>query len=199
MFGNGKEPSGLIHFADKVSTVSQTLEGTSDQPSTAVPVHINSNMRGLTQTAEAETSVQQTLCTWLSLIVVTLAHCFKNVVFENELLPSIRTEQIWEDPAHSFASAINKARKHAPNNLHVFNATNSSLIVSTLPPPKHHLETRLDDVQAIIASLIEAPAPSMHHKRGRSKTERRPTQGRHDNSASKRDRSSSKAKATCST
>ena len=75
--GNGKEPSGLINLADKVSTVSHTLEGTSNQPSTAVPAQINSSRRGLIPTAEAEPSVQQTLCTWLSLTVVTLAHSLK--------------------------------------------------------------------------------------------------------------------------
>ena len=62
------EPSGLIKLADKVSTVSHTLEGTSNQPSTAVPAQINGSRRGLTPTAEAKASIQQTLCLWLSLI-----------------------------------------------------------------------------------------------------------------------------------
>ena len=39
-------------------TVSHTLEGISNQPSTAVPAQISSSRRGLTPTAEAETSVQ---------------------------------------------------------------------------------------------------------------------------------------------
>ena len=55
----GQEPSGLTKVADKVFTVSHTLEYTSNQPSTAVPVQINSSSRGRTPTADAEiTSVQ---------------------------------------------------------------------------------------------------------------------------------------------
>ena len=120
----------------------------------------------------------------------------KIVVFENRLLPS---KQIREDPANLFASARDRARKHASNNLHGVNATNLSSVVSTPPPLKNQLETRLDDVQVTIASLVEAPVPYKHEKRGRSKSERQATQGRRDNSASKRERSSSKAKATRST
>ena len=37
----------------------------------------------------------------------------KIAVFENGLLPAIRLEQIREDPAHSFAAARDRARKHA--------------------------------------------------------------------------------------
>ena len=45
-------------------------------------------------------------------------------VFENRLLPSIRIEQIiGKDPAHTFASARDRACKHAPNNLHGVNDT----------------------------------------------------------------------------
>ena len=44
-------------------------------------------------------------------------------VFEKRLLPSIRIEQIGEDPAHTFASARNRACKHASNNLHDVNDT----------------------------------------------------------------------------
>ena len=40
------------------STVSHTLEGISNQPSTAVPAQINSRRSGLTPAAEAETNVQ---------------------------------------------------------------------------------------------------------------------------------------------
>ena len=54
----GQEPPNLINLADKVSSVSHTLESTSNQPSTAVPTKINSSRRGLTPMAEAETSVQ---------------------------------------------------------------------------------------------------------------------------------------------
>ena len=55
----GQKPSGLINLADnKVSSVSHTLESTSNQPSTAVPTKINSSRRGLTPMAEAEISVQ---------------------------------------------------------------------------------------------------------------------------------------------
>ena len=43
----------------------------------------------------------------------------KIAVFENGLLPAIRLEQIRQDPAHSFASARDRARKHASNNLHM--------------------------------------------------------------------------------
>ena len=123
----------------------------------------------------------------------------KIAAFENGLLPSIRIEQIREDPANSFASARDRACKHVPNSLHGVNATNLSSVVPTPPPLKNQMETRLDDVQATIASLVEAPAPPRHQKRGRSKTERRATHGRRDNSASRRKRSSSKAKATRST
>ena len=124
----------------------------------------------------------------------------RTAVFENGLLPSIRIEQIREDPTNSFASASDRVREHASNNLHGGNATNLSSVVSTAASPlKNQLETRLDDVQATIASLVEAPMPSKHQKRGRSKSERRATQGRRDSSVSKRERSSSKVKATCST
>ena len=40
------------------STVSHTLEGISNQPSTVVPAQINSRRSGLTPAAEAETNVQ---------------------------------------------------------------------------------------------------------------------------------------------
>ena len=83
----------------------------------------------------------------------------KIAAFENGSLPSIRIEQIREDPVHSFASARDRARRHASNNLHSANATNLSSVVSTSPPPlKNQLKTRLNDVQATIASLVEAPA-----------------------------------------
>ena len=120
-------------------------------------------------------------------------------VFENRLLPSIRIEQIREDLANSFASARDRARKHASNNSHGGNVTNLSSIVSTPPSPKNQLETQLDNVQGIIASLVEAPTPPRQKKRGRSKSERQATQGRRDNSASKRERSSNKAKTPRST
>ena len=42
----------------KKSMVSHTLEGISNQPSTAVPAQINSKRTGLTPAAEAETNVQ---------------------------------------------------------------------------------------------------------------------------------------------
>ena len=60
---------------------------------------------------------------------------------------------------------------------------------------KTQLETRLDDVQATIASsLVEAPK---HHKLGRSKTERRAAHVRQDNSVSRCDKTnSSKGKST---
>ena len=54
-------------------------------------------------------------------------------VFENGLLPSIRIEQIREDPANSFSSARDRARKHASNNLHGVNATSLSSVVPTSP------------------------------------------------------------------
>ena len=121
----------------------------------------------------------------------------KFAVFRNRLLPSIRIEQIREDPAHSFASASDRARKHASNNLHDVNVTNLSSIASTPSPSlKTQLETRLDDVQATIASLVEAPTSPKHHKRGHFKTERRAAQGRQDSSVPRRDRSSSKATST---
>ena len=122
----------------------------------------------------------------------------KIAVFENGLLPAIRLEQIREDPAHSFASARDRARKHASNNLHGVNVTNLSSVVSTPPALKTQLETQLDNVQATIASLIEAPTPPRKQHRGRSKSERQATQGRRDNSTS-RGRSSSKAKTPHST
>ena len=108
----------------------------------------------------------------------------KTAAFENGLLPSIRTEQIREDSAHSFALARDRAHKHASNILHGVNATNLSLVVS-MPPPslKNQLETRLDDVQATIASLVEVPK----HKRGLSKTERWANHVRQGNSVSRRD------------
>ena len=83
----------------------------------------------------------------------------KIAVFENGLLPVIRLEQIREDPAHSFASASDRARRHASNNLHGVNVSNLSSVASTSPTLKTQLETRLDNVQATIASIIDAPTP----------------------------------------
>ena len=122
----------------------------------------------------------------------------KIAVFENGLLPAISLEQIREDPAHSFASARDRARKHASNNLHGVNVTNLSSVVSTPPALKTQLETRLDSVQATITSLIEAPTPPRKQHRGRSKSDRQATQGKRDNSTS-RGRNSSKAKTPRST
>ena len=48
----GQEPSGLMNLADKLSTVSHALEGTSIQSSTAVPAQINISSRGLTPTTD---------------------------------------------------------------------------------------------------------------------------------------------------
>ena len=123
----------------------------------------------------------------------------KIVVFENGLLTSIRIKQIREDPANSFASARDRARKHSSNSLHGVNAINLSSVVSTPPSLKNQLETRLDHVQATIALLVEAPAPPRQQKRGRSKSERQATQGRRDTSAPKRERSNSKVKSTRAT
>ena len=79
------------------------------------------------------------------------------------------------------------------HNLHGVNATNLSSIVSTPSTPlKNRLETRLDDVQATTASLVEVPK----HKCGRSKTERRATHVRQVNRVSRRDKSNSKGKST---
>ena len=108
----------------------------------------------------------------------------KIAVFENGLLPAIRLEQIREDPAHSFASARDRARKHASNNLHGVNVSNLSSVAPTSHALKTQLETRLDDVQATIASIIDAPTPPRKQHRGRSKSERPATQGRRDNSTS---------------
>ena len=83
----------------------------------------------------------------------------KIAVFENGLLPAIRLEQIREDPAHSFASTRDRARKHASNNSHGVNVSNLSSVVSTSPALKTQLETRLDNVQTTIASIIDAPTP----------------------------------------
>ena len=69
----------------------------------------------------------------------------------------------------------------------------SSIVLTPKTPLKNQLETRLDDVQATIASLVEAPK---HHKRGRSKTERRATHDRRDNSGPRLYKSSSKDKPT---
>ena len=78
------------------------------------------------------------------------------------------------------------------NNLRGVNAINWSSVVSTpLPPLKNQLDTRLDDVLATIASLVEVPK----HKRDRSKTERRAIHVRQDNKVSRRDKSSSKGKS----
>ena len=55
----GQDTSGLANLADKVFTVSHTLECTSNQPSTAVPAQINSSSRGRTPTADAEISSVQ--------------------------------------------------------------------------------------------------------------------------------------------
>ena len=110
------------------------------------------------------------------------------------LLPSIRVEQIWKDPTHTFASARDRARKHTSNDLHGVNAANLSSVVPTPTTPlKTQLETRLDDLQATIASLVEAPK---HHKCGRSKTKRRAIHVRRENIVSRRDKSSSKGKST---
>ena len=122
----------------------------------------------------------------------------KIAVFENGLLPAIRLEQIREDPAHSFASARDRARKHASNNLHGVNVSNLSSVVSTSPALKTQLETRLDNVQATIASIIDAPTPPWKQYRGRSKSERQATQGRRDSSLSRR-KNSGKQKTPRST
>ena len=122
----------------------------------------------------------------------------KIAVFENGLLPAIRLEQIREDPAHSFAYARDRARKHASNNLHGVNVTNVSSVVPTSPALKIQLETRLDNVQATIASIIDAPTPPRKEHRGRSKSERQVTQGRRDSSLS-RGKNSGKQKTPRST
>ena len=123
----------------------------------------------------------------------------KIAVFENGLLPAIRLEQIREDPAHSFASARDRARKHASNNLHGVNVTNFSSVVSTPLALKTQVETRLDNLQATIALMVKAPTPPKKQNRGRSKSERQATQGRRNNSTSRRERSSSRAKTPRST
>ena len=107
----------------------------------------------------------------------------KIAVFENGLLPAIRLEQIREDPTHSFAAARDRARKHASNNLHGVNVSNLSSVARTSPALKTQLETRLNDVQATIASIIDAPTPPRKQHRGRSKSERPVTQGRRENSS----------------
>ena len=109
----------------------------------------------------------------------------KIALFENGLLPAIRLEQIRENSAHSFASARDRARKHASNNLHGVNNPNLSSVASTSPALKTQLETRLDNVQATTASIIDAPTPPRKQHRGRSKSERQTTQGRRDNSSSR--------------
>ena len=123
----------------------------------------------------------------------------KIAVFENGLLPAIILEQIREDPAQSFAPARDRARKHASNNLHGVNVTNLSSVESTPPALKTQLETQLDNVQTTIASLIEAPTPPTKQNRGRSKSERQATHERRDNSGSRPERSSSRAKTPRST
>ena len=80
-----------------------------------------------------------------------------------------------EDPANSFASARDRARKHASINLHGVNVTNLSSVVSASRSLKNQLETRLDNVQATIASLVGAPTPPRQQKRGRSESERQAT------------------------
>ena len=146
MFGDGREPSGLINLADKVSTVSHTLEGTSNQPSTAVSAHINSSRRGLTPTAEAEKSVQ-TLCTWLSLInsgntCPQLENCCFLKTSSCHRLESSKYERIPKTRSHQREIEL----VNMSNNLYGVNATNLSSVVSTPPPLKNQLETRLDDV-----------------------------------------------------
>ena len=107
----------------------------------------------------------------------------KTYDFENGFLPSIRNERVREDSAHSFALARDRARKHASNNFHGTSTTNLYSVVSTPTIPlKNQLETRPDDVQATIASLVDEPK---HHKRGRSKTKRRATHVRQDKRSSK--------------
>ena len=63
-------------------------------------------------------------------------------------------------------------------------------------PLKNQLTLRLDDVQATIASLVEAPK---HQKRGRSKTKRRGAHDRQDSSVPRRGKSSSKGNSTRAT
>ena len=110
----------------------------------------------------------------------------KITVFENGLLPSIRNEQVRKGPVRTFAADKDRVRKHVSNSLHDVNSTNLSSVVST--PATIQLETRVDDVEATIASLVEAPK---HHRRGRSKTERRAAHGCQDNSVPRSDKSSS--------
>ena len=45
-------------------------------------------------------------------------------VFGNGLLPSIRNEQVRKDPVRTLASARERARKHASDNLRGINSTN---------------------------------------------------------------------------
>ena len=74
------------------------------------------------------------------------------------------------------------------------NSINLSSFVSTPTTPlKNQLETRLDDVQATIASLVEAPK---HCRRGRSKTERRATHARQNSCVPRHDERNSKGKPT---
>ena len=69
----------------------------------------------------------------------------------------------------------------------------SSVVSTPTTPLENQLETCLDEVQATIASLVEA---SKHHKHGCSKTECRATHSRLDDSLPRRDKSSSKGKFT---
>ena len=100
-------------------------------------------------------------------------------MFENRLLPLIRNEQGREDYVRTFAAARDRAHKHVLNNLHSVHTTHLSSAISTPAPKlKNQLETHLDDIQATIASPVEAPK---HHRRDHSKMERRATYGHQEN------------------
>ena len=89
-----------------------------------------------------------------------------------------RNEQVRENPVRTLAAARDRERcKHASDYLHRGKTTYLSSVVSVPIPIKKKLETCLDEIQAIVASLIGG---HKHHTRGRSKTERRDTRDRQE-------------------
>ena len=87
----------------------------------------------------------------------------------------VRNEHVREDPVRTFAAACDRAQKHTSNSLHGVITTHLPSVMSA--PTlilETQFETRLDGVQATVASLVDGPKRS---NRGHSKSERQNTSG----------------------
>ena len=87
----------------------------------------------------------------------------------------VRNEHVREDPVRTFAAACDRAQKHISNSLHGVITTHLPSVMSA--PTlilETQFETRLDGVQATVASLVDGPKRS---NPGHSKSERQNTRG----------------------